>query len=138
MAFLALPIGFTTIPLEISALLKEVGWMAFPIVEVMNVFLIDFPMSMLAAILFSIINKKSRIEDGVMCGFLYLSILILLIIPVGLFTENAKPMIKGAIMLQQNLGLMFPVLCVLFLLMDYGMCMLGGVLGVIIVNELRR
>jgi hypothetical protein len=135
MAFFALPIGLTTIPLEMAALLKEVGWMAYPIIEVLNVFLIDFPMSILACLLFSIVNKKVRVKDGMICGLLYLTILIGLIFTVASL-GNVEPMIKGITMLQQNLGLMFLVWCVMFLLLDYGMCILGGALGVVIVNEL--
>ncbi|MDK2782341.1 MAG: hypothetical protein PWR13_1369 [Archaeoglobi archaeon] len=136
-AFLALPVGFATIPLEMSALLEKVGWMAYPIVEVLNVFLIDFPMSMLAGILFSIVNKKARVKDGMICGLLYLTILILLIF-IAASLGNVEPMMKGITALQRNLGLIFPAWCVMFLLLDYGMCMFGGVLGVIVAKEFWR
>lgn len=44
---------------------------------------------------------------------------------------------EAIIALQQNLGPVFLAWGVMYLLLDYGFCILGGILGVIIVRELR-
>ena len=60
---------------------------------------------MLAAIFFSIVDKKPQVRDGIICGVLYLSILILLIFIIGTITKMLPT--EAIIALQQNLGLVF-------------------------------
>ena len=80
MAIVGLIIGLLTMPTEARVLLKTVDGMAYPILEVLNVFLIDLPMSIFAAVLFTLMNRDARIKDGIICGSLYLVIIIFLIL----------------------------------------------------------
>jgi len=135
MVFFALLFGIALVPIEVKALSREIGWMAYSLLLIKDIFLIDFPMSMLAAMLFSIVDKKPQVEDGIICGVLYLSILIPLIFIIGTITKMLPT--EAIIALQQNLGPVFIAWGVMYLLLDYGLCILGGILGIIVVRELR-
>jgi len=138
MAITGLIIGLLTMPAEATVLLKTLDGMAFPVLEVMNVFLIDFPMSILAAVLFTLINKGAKIKDGIICGFLFLLIIIFLIFSVGVSTGMAEPIADTAIKSSHLFGFAFPIFCLIFLLFDFGVCVLGGILGITIMREMKK
>jgi len=83
----------------------------------------------------SIVNKKPQVKDEIICGVLYFSVLIPLIFIIGTITKMLPT--EAIIALQQNLGPVFIAWGVMYLLLDYGFCILGDILGVIFVRELR-
>ncbi len=70
-------------PIEAEILLKTVDGLAWLILEVMNVLLIDFPMCLLAGLTFAYLHEDAELKDGIICGILFLIVMIFLIFTVG-------------------------------------------------------
>ena len=137
-AIVGFVIGLATMPIEAEILLKTVDGLAWLILEIINVLLIDFPMCLLAGLTFAYLHKDAELKDGVICGILFLIVIIFLIFTVGQLFAITEP-IKIAFGELRNLfGVKSVLVSLPFLIFDFGMCMLGGVLGIVVGSMIRR
>ena len=99
--------------------------------------LIDFPMCLLAGLTFARLHKDGELMDGVICGTLFLVVIIFLIFTVGQLFAITEP-IKIAFGELKNLfEAKYMLVGLPFLIFDFGMCMLGGILGIIVGSMVR-
>ena len=124
---------------QFNALQPILGGMTFLTVEALGAWLVDFPLSVLAG---CIITKKvgaSKPTYGALAGAAFLTVFILLVASVGgglrQFTTFFDVFGLGDAVLiaaqtaRQQLGFHLGVIVFMFLISDYFLCMLGGILG---------
>lgn len=115
-------------------------------VETLGAILVDFPLSVVAGI---IITKKIGIPEsteskqGVLVGAIFLTVFIVIVLCMGLlhnFTTFfdvyglGNAVILAVQTAWQQLGFHLGVMMFMFLVFDYCLCMLGGMLGFKIVQ----
>ena len=136
-AIVGFVIGLTTMPIEAEILLKTVDGLAWLMLEVINVLLIDFPMCLLAGLTFAHLHKDAKLRDGVICGTLFLIVIIFLIFTAGQLFTITEPIKIASGELKSFFGAKYVLIGLTFLIFDFGMCMLGGVLGIVIGSMIR-
>jgi len=129
----------TVMAVQFNALQPILGGMTFLTVEALGAWLVDFPLSVLAG---GMIAKKigaSESRYGALAGAAFLTIFILLVAVVGgglrQFTTFfdvfglGDAVLVAAQTARQQLGFHLGVIVFMFLVSDYFLCMLGGMLG---------
>ena len=138
--FIGLILAETVMAVQFKALQPILGGMTFLTVEALGAWFVDFPLSVLAG---CIIARKMGTSEtrntGALAGAAFLSVFILLVASVGgglrLFTTSFDVFGFGYAVLvavqtaRQQLGFHLGVIVFMFLISDYFLCMLGGILG---------
>lgn len=125
--------------IQFKTLQPILGGMTFLTVEALGAWLVDFPLSVFAG---CIIAKKTGAPDskyGALAGAAFLTVFILLVVCVGgglhQFTTFfdvfglGDAVIVAVQTARQQLGYHLGVIMFMFVISDYLLCMLGGVLG---------
>ena len=134
----------TVMAVQFTALQPILGGMTFLTVEIFGAWLVDFPLSVVAG---CIISKKigaSEAKYGALAGAFFLTIFLLLVACIGGGLHQFAPFfdvfgLGNAVLLaaqtaREQLGFHFVVIMLVFLVSDYFLCMLGGILGFHIVK----
>ncbi len=113
-------------------------------VETFGALLVDFPLSVIAGF---IIAKKMGITEskyGALAGAIFLTVFIVVVLCMGLFLRNITTYfdvfgLGDAVFLAvkiawQQFGYRLGVMMFMFLIFDYFLCMMGGMLGFKIVQ----
>lgn len=129
----------TVMAIQFSAMQPILGGMTFLTVELFGAWLVDFPLSVVAG---CIITKKmgaSEAKYGALAGAVFLTIFLMLVACIGgglhQFTTFFDVFGLGnAVLLavqtaRQQLGFHLAVIMFMFIVSDYFLCMLGGILG---------
>ncbi len=124
---------------QFNILQPILGGMTFLTVEALGAWLVDFPLSVLAG---CIIAKKTGASDsryGTLAGAAFLTVFILLVVCVGgglhLLTNFfdvfglGDAVIVAVQTAREQLGFHLGVIMFMFVISDYLLCMLGGILG---------
>jgi hypothetical protein len=124
---------------QFNALQPILGGMTFLTVELLGAWLVDFPLSVIAGI---IITRKIGACDaryGALAGAVFLTTFLILVACIGgglhQFTSFFDVFGLGdAVLLavqtaRQQLGFHLGVIVFMFMVSDYFLCMLGGILG---------
>lgn len=129
----------TVMAIQFNALQPILGGMTLLTVEAFGAWLVDFPLSVLAG---CIISRKTGISEpkyGALAGAAFLTVFILLVASVGgglrQFTTFfdvcglGDAVLVAAQTAKQQLGFHLGMIVFMFLIFDYFLCMLGGILG---------
>ena len=124
---------------QFKALQPILGGMTFLIVEVLGAWLVDFPLSVVAGCIIARKMGTSEAKYGALAGAAFLTIFIMLVACIGgglhqfttFFDEFG---LRSAVLLAvqtawQQLGFHLGAIAFMFLVSDYFLCMLGGILG---------
>lgn len=130
-------LGETVMAVQFNALQPLLGGMTFLTVEAFGALLVDFPMSVVAGCLIAKKTGASKSKYGILAGAGFLTIFIALIAFMGVlhkFTTLFDAGLGDAVILAvqtawQQFGFHFGVMVFMFLLFDYFLCMLGGIIG---------
>ena len=129
----------TVMAIQFTSLQPILGGMTFLTVEIFGAWLIDFPLSVVAG---CIITKKigaSEAKYGALAGAVFLTIFLILVACIGGGLHQFAPFIDvfglgNAVLLaaqtaREQLGPHLIVIMFVFMISDYFLCMLGGILG---------
>jgi hypothetical protein len=129
----------TVMAVQFNALQPILGGMTFLTVEVLGAWLVDFPLSVVAG---CIITKKmgaSEAKYGALAGAVFLTIFLILVACIGgglhQFATSfdvfglGDAVLLAAQTARQQLGFHLGVIMFMFMVSDYFLCMLGGILG---------
>jgi hypothetical protein len=128
---------------QFDALQPILAGMTLFIVEILGVFLVDFPMSVLAGCIISRKTGLSESKYGNLAGTSFLTVFIIIVGLMGIlhnFTTVfdvfglGNAVILAAQAAFQQFGVKLVVMIVMLLIFDYFLCMLGGTLGFNILN----
>ncbi|MBK8902451.1 MAG: hypothetical protein IPM53_14790 [Anaerolineaceae bacterium] len=129
----------TVMAVQFKALQPILGGMTFLTVEALGAWLVDFPLSVLAGCMMARKIGTSEIRYGALAGAAFLTVFILLVGIVGgglrqLTTFFDVFGLGDAVLVavqtaRQQLGFHLGVIMFMFLVSDYFLCMLGGILG---------
>jgi hypothetical protein len=129
----------TVMAVQFNALQPILGGMTFLTVEALGAWLVDFPLSVLAGYIITRKIGASEAKDGALAGVAFLTVFLLLVASVGgglrQFTTFFDVFGLGDAVLvatqtaRQQLGFHLGVIVFMFLVSDYFLCMLGGILG---------
>lgn len=124
---------------QFNILQPILGGMTFLTVEALGAFLVDFPLSVLAGCIIAKKTGSSESRYGALAGAAFLTVFILLVVCVGgglhQFTNFFDVFGLGDAVLvavqtaRKQLGFHFGVIMFMFMVSDYLLCMLGGMLG---------
>jgi hypothetical protein len=142
--FIGLFLAETVMAVQFKALQPILGGMTFLTVEAFGAWLVDFPLSVLAGCIITRKTGASELKYGALAGAVFLTVFILLVAIVGgglsqLTTFFDVFGLGSAVLLaaqtaRQQLGFHLGVIMIMFLVADYFLCMLGGMLGFIIIR----
>jgi hypothetical protein len=134
----------TVMAVQFTALQPILGGMTFLTVELFGAWLVDFPLSVVAG---CIITKKIDATDakfGALAGAVFLTIFIMLVACIGGGLHQfatffdvfglGNAVLLAAQTARQQLGFHLGVIVFMFMVSDYLLCMLGGMLGFHIVR----
>lgn len=128
---------------QFNALQPILGSMTFLTVEIFGIFLVDFPMSVLAG---CIIARKTGISEsryGALAGASFMTVFIMLVASMGILHTFityfdvfglGNAVILAAQTAFQQFGLHLVVMIAMLIVFDYFLCMLGGIIGFIIIQ----
>lgn len=145
-ALFGLLLGETVISVMFHALQPILAGMTLLTVETLGAILVDFPLSVVAGIIIAkkIGNQEStESKYGVMTGAIFLTVFIVIVLCMGLlhnFTTFfdvfglGNAVILAAQTAWQQFGFHLGVMLFMFLVFDYFLCMIGGMLGFKIVQ----
>jgi hypothetical protein len=129
----------TVMAVQFKALQPILGGMTFLTVEIIGAMLVDFPLSVVAGCIITMKMGASEAKYGALAGAFFLTTFILLVACIGgglrLFTTFFDVFGLGSAVLLaaqtawQLLGFHFGVILFMFMVFDYFLCMLGGILG---------
>ncbi len=129
----------TVIAIQFKALQPILGGMTFLTVEALGAWLVDFPLSVLAGCIITRKSGASEAKYGALAGAAFLTVFILLVAIVGGGLHQFKMIfdvfgLGDAVLIaaqtaRQQLGFHLGVIMFMFLVSDYFLCMLGGILG---------
>ena len=136
---LGLVLAETVMAVQFKALQPILGGMTFLTVEVLGAWLVDFPLSVVAGCIIAKRTGASEAGYGALAGAVFLTVFILLVACIGgglyLFATFFDVFGLGnAVLLAaqtaiQQFGFHLGVMVLLFMVSDYFLCMLGGILG---------
>ena len=129
----------TVMAVQFNVLQPILGSMTFLTVEIIGALLVDFPLSVVAG---CIITKKigaSEAKYGALAGAVFLTIFLMLVACIGGVLHQFAPFfdvfgLGDAVLLaaqtaREQLGFHLVVIMFMFMVSDYFLCMLGGILG---------
>jgi hypothetical protein len=129
----------TVMAIQFNVLQPILGGMTFLTVELFGAWLVDFPLSVVSG---CIITRKTGASDakvGVLAGAVFLTVFLILVACIGgglhqLTTFFDVFGLGNAVLLavqtaKQQLGVHLGVIMFMFMVSDYFLCMLGGMLG---------
>ena len=129
----------TVMAVQFNALQPILGGMTFLTVEALGAWLVDFPLSVLAGCIITRKIGASEPKYGALAGAAFLTVFLLLVASVGgglrQFTTFfdvfglGDAVLLAAQTARQQLGFHLGVIMFMFLVSDYFLCMLGGILG---------
>lgn len=129
---------------QFNALQPILGGMTFLTVEALGAWLVDFPLSVLAGCIIAKKMGASELKYGALAGAAFLTVFILLVVSVGGVLHQFAPVfdvfgLGDAVVVavqtaRQQLGFHLGVIMIVFLVSDYLLCMLGGILGFTIIR----
>ena len=129
----------TVLAVQFKALQPILGGMTFLTVEVFGAWLVDFPLSVVAGCIVTQKMGASEAKYGALAGVVFLTIFILLVACIGGGLHQFAPFfdvfgLGNAVLLAvqtawQQLGFHLGAIAFMFLVSDYFLCMLGGILG---------
>jgi|GEM_PF-2630153 len=131
-------LGETVMAVQFKALQPILAGMTFLTVEILGVFLIDFPMSVIAGCIIAKKTDISKSKYGIIAGAVFLTTFIIIVGIMGIlhnFTTIfdvfglGNAVILAAQTALQQFGFHLGVMVVMFMVFDYFLCMLGGILG---------
>jgi len=124
---------------QFKALQPILRGMTFLMVEVLGAWLVDFPLSVVAGCIIAKKMGTSEARYGALAGAVFLTIFIILVACIGgglhQFTTFFDVFgLSNAVLLAvqtawQQLGFHLGAIAFMFLVSDYFLCMLGGILG---------
>lgn len=145
-AFIGLFLAEIVMAVQFRALQPVLGGMTFLTVEALGAWLIDFPLSVVASCIITKRSGASQPEHGALAGAVFLTVFILLVASVGgglrLFTTVfdvfglGDAVLTAVLSARQELGFHLGPIMFMFLVADYFLCMLGGMLGFHIIRLL--
>ncbi len=129
----------TVMAVQFNILQPILGGMTFLTVEALGAFLVDFPLSVLAGCIIAKKTGASESKYGTLAGAAFLTVFILLVVCVGgvlhQFTDFFDVFRLGDAVLvavqtaREQLGFHFGIIMFMFIISDYLLCMLGGMVG---------
>jgi hypothetical protein len=136
---LGLFLAETVMAVQFKALQPILGGMTFLTVEFFGAFLVDFPLSVVAGCTITRKMGASEARFGALAGAFFLTIFILLVACIGGGLHQITTVFDvfglGSVVVlavqtaRQQLGFHFGVIIFMFLVFDYCLCMLGGIVG---------
>ena len=136
-------LGETVMAAQFNALQPILAGMTLITVEIFGVFLVDFPMSVIAGCIIARKSGMSKSKYGVIAGASFLTVFLVIVALMGIlhnFTTYfdifglGNSVILAAQTAVQQFGFHLGIMMVMLLVFDYFLCMLGGILGFNIVQ----
>ena len=134
----------TVMVIQFNTLQPILGGITFITVEALGACLIDFPMSVLAGFIIAGKTGTSSLENGALAGASFLTVFILLVACAGGILHRFAGFVDvfglgdaalfAAQIAWEQFGYRFAVIMFMFLVADYLLCMLGGILGFMIIR----
>lgn len=113
-------------------------------VETFGALLVDFPLAVIAGFIMAKKTNLTESKYGVLVGAIFLTVFIIVVLCIGLFLRNITTFfdvfgLGDAVILAvktawEQFGYNLAVMIFMFLIFDYVLCMLGGMLGFKIVQ----
>lgn len=136
-------LGETVISVMFHALQPILAGTTLVTVETMGAILVDFPLSVVAGIIIAKKIGTTESKYGVLTGAVFLTVFIVIVLCMGIlhnFTTFfdvyglGNAVILAVQTAWQQFGFHLGVMMFMFLIFDYFLCMLGGMLGFKIVQ----
>lgn len=135
--------GETVISVMFHTLQPIMAGMTLITVETLGAILVDFPLSVVAGVIIAKKIGTTESKYGVLTGTMFLTVFIIIVLCMG-FLHNlttffdvfglGDAVIRGVQTAWQQFGFHLGVMMFLFLVFDYFLCMLDGILGFKIVQ----
>ncbi len=142
-ALFGLFLGEAVISVMFHALQPILAGMTLITVETLGAILVDFPLSVVSGVIIAKIIGTNKSKYGVLTGAIFLTVFIVIVLCMGLL-HNLTTLfdvfgLGNAVILAiqtawQQFGFHLGLLMFMFLIFDYFLCMLGGILGFKIVQ----
>jgi len=136
---LGLFLAETMLSVQFTSLQPILGGMTFLTVEFLGAWLVDFPLSVVAGCIITKNIGLSEPKYGTMAGAIFFTIFLVLVACVGGGLHQFAPFfdvfgLGNAVLLavntaKQEFGFHLGVIIFMFIVFDYFICMLGGLLG---------
>jgi hypothetical protein len=129
----------TVMAVQFNALQPILGGMTLLTVELFGAWLVDFPLSVVAGFIITRKTGATEAKVGALAGAVFLTVFLILVACIGgglhqLTTFFDVFGLGDAVLLavqtaRQQLGFHLGVILFMFMVSDYFLCMLGGMLG---------
>ena len=129
----------TVMAVQFNTLQPILGGMTFLTVETFGAWLVDFPLSVVAGCIITKKIKASEAKYGALAGAVFLTIFLMLVACIGGGLHQFAPFfdvfgLGNAVLLaaqtaREQLGVHLVAILIMFMVSDYFLCMLGGMLG---------